>query len=465
MYKSVIGNPNYFISLNGHVINKDGRACTLPTNGNTVTIEIYGTLRTVDFDWLLAMSHFEVKLPEDLRRHLDHITFVDVDHAILRLNLKKQMVFTQPINVDKAFRLIPGFTKYMVSREGVVREAATHKQLKPWLPTNPKYYPAVSLYNPDKGWATSYKIHRLVALAWVFDENRHLSYMVNHIDGNKHNFSYRNLEWATPSENAIHAFENELRDDNVPCKIRDFDTHEVIEFSTMSDACRHMGVEPRYIENFDFQRPSKMIKDRYEIRFAGDSSEWFYTDSDKKAAGRYTVTVTQLGGEPVVYHDTRHLRKDLALWNVSNAIGSLVCKAKDIYPGIEVVVVDHYDTRPIQYINVQTLAVFETDTIMEIARRLGQSKGAIRNALMTSETQVLAGHAFRRKTDKPWDTNFVEYMSRSMCILATHSATAQTLEFKSLRDIAEHFKRDRSVFNVRMNTDKELDGWTFKEMK
>ena len=34
--------------------------------------------------------------------------------------------------------------------------------------------------------------------------------VVNHIDGNKRNNDYRNLEWATVSENTKHAFDNGL---------------------------------------------------------------------------------------------------------------------------------------------------------------------------------------------------------------------------------------------------------------
>ena len=34
--------------------------------------------------------------------------------------------------------------------------------------------------------------------------------IVNHIDGNKHNDFYKNLEWCSYSENALHAFKNNL---------------------------------------------------------------------------------------------------------------------------------------------------------------------------------------------------------------------------------------------------------------
>lgn len=55
----------------------------------------------------------------------------------------------------------------------------------------------------------SVRVHRLVATAFVYNQNH--QNIVNHIDGNKLNNVYTNLEWTTSSENNSHAYKSGLK--------------------------------------------------------------------------------------------------------------------------------------------------------------------------------------------------------------------------------------------------------------
>jgi len=68
-------------------------------------------------------------------------------------------------------------------------------------------YKSICFNNGKK--KTSYKVHRLVALTFLPNDDVKKKF-VNHIDGNKMNNKLDNLEWVTPTQNVKHAIDNKL---------------------------------------------------------------------------------------------------------------------------------------------------------------------------------------------------------------------------------------------------------------
>ena len=101
---------------------------------------------------------------------------------------------------------IPNFPAYLVSDDGRVFSehkdgfllAAPHKDVD---------YLQVSLWRDGKG--TSFYVHRLVAQAFLPNPLKLLE--VNHIDGDRQNNHFSNLEWVDRSGNAQHAVRTGLR--------------------------------------------------------------------------------------------------------------------------------------------------------------------------------------------------------------------------------------------------------------
>lgn len=93
---------------------------------------------------------------------------------------------------------------YQISNCGRVKSLKQKKDriLKQYFENN--FYKIV-LLRKDKKYKI-YKIHRLVAFAFVNNLDFTIKKHVNHIDGNKQNNHYTNLEWVTPSENHRHKF-------------------------------------------------------------------------------------------------------------------------------------------------------------------------------------------------------------------------------------------------------------------
>lgn len=134
--------------------------------------------------------------------------------------------------------------QYEVSNTGIVRNKVTGHILSPQ--EDKKGYLRVRLSLHDKK-ATA-KVHRLVAMAFI--PNPEGKPQVNHKDTDKHNNRVGNLEWATNSENQIHAYKTGLnyvtgragRMKKPVCKLN-LNTGEVIgTYKSLADAGRENGL-------------------------------------------------------------------------------------------------------------------------------------------------------------------------------------------------------------------------------
>ncbi|AGC01811.1 HNH endonuclease [Acanthamoeba polyphaga moumouvirus] len=101
------------------------------------------------------------------------------------------------------WKSIPDFKNYEVSNNGNIRNKNTKKIRKLQLKMG-YHYCCLSENNKSK----NFRVHRLVAKLFVKNPNKYD--IVNHLDGNKLNNNYKNLEWTTISGNNQHAADNNL---------------------------------------------------------------------------------------------------------------------------------------------------------------------------------------------------------------------------------------------------------------
>ena len=94
--------------------------------------------------------------------------------------------------------------------------------------------------NKDK----SFRVHRLVAITFIPNDNPKRKRYVNHKDGNKTNNKVSNLEWITPANNIKHAIENGLIK-RLTRKVQQYDQEGnlIKTFNSIKEASKETGID------------------------------------------------------------------------------------------------------------------------------------------------------------------------------------------------------------------------------
>lgn len=160
--------------------------------------------KLVDLEWLYLVSKTKTSLPE---KDALNYRFVKMKENKIFAD-KWFMYFIKPIVYKKIYRVIPGHDFLAVSRDGVFIDTTTGKEKTP-CKTGSTLYPTIS-FGVD---GETLSPHRLIALAWVHNDNPVEKTYINHKDGDRSNYAVSNLEWSTPSYNLEHAYQTGLRTD------------------------------------------------------------------------------------------------------------------------------------------------------------------------------------------------------------------------------------------------------------
>lgn len=242
---------------------------------------------------------------------------------------------------NELFRIIPGYPAYAVTRCGTVK--SVHKDLVLSQYEWGGYTYVDTHYDSP---TCLLKVSRAVALAWVDNPDPDTKTIVNHIDGDKLNNWYENLEWVTYSENNYHAIDNDLRRDNIKCKIRDFETKEVLYFASVRQASIYMGIgESVGMCQLLVKKFGALIKNRFEFRFQSDPTPWFYEHREEKIKpARYMVIVKEPTGECREVYSTASILKEFQVYSrkYGGTVPDLIKYAREKYPEKEFIVRDSY---------------------------------------------------------------------------------------------------------------------------
>lgn len=401
MFKKLPLNTNYSFDIGGNVM-VDGVVNSPEHNCEFLNIPTESVTQIFSKEWLSLICHYEVDLPTE---KLLQITFVKCTSKVIKLRCKRLMIFKKKIHFDENFYHIPGFTRFAINSEGVVVGVKSGRILNQAI--GPYGYPYVNIYDPDKNKWRSVSVHILIARVFVKNDDYESRPYVNHKDGNKLNYDYRNLEWVSSRENQQHAISNNLRNDNVSCKIMDITTGNINTYPSLKTGFEACGLNKSslylQVKNNGVVIP-KLIKGRYEVKLIDDESEWYHINNPG-------VTIDKITG---------------------------VIEAK----------------------NIGTNTVVEAMSIPAMAKLINVDPTTVTDAIRSPINQVKCGYLFRIKTDEPWSddyclSNFVEPTR----LLFKNSITGEEIYFPSKRKACEYFGVDKRTLSSRIRNKTKLGEW------
>lgn len=200
------------------------------------------------------------------------------------------------------YKTIPGFGIYRISEYGDI-ECYLENEIQFKVETlesktSKGVYLVVNILNNNlhRIWRG---VHQLVCITFngLPPDDGNI-YDVNHIDGNKLNNHYTNLEWLKHSDNTIHAMKNGLRNDNVNVTIKDIKNNTEQTFYSIFELARFLNIsresvyaligrhqvepfEEKYIFKINLESFGKVLRVNSKILYLYDYSKkiWIKANS------------------------------------------------------------------------------------------------------------------------------------------------------------------------------------------
>jgi len=119
---------------------------------------------------------------------------------------------------DIVFTQIPGYSRYWIIRAGDIWSTLIGDWIRPSI--SPSGYWIVALIPDGSSYSRSQRLHKLVNATYHGAMPPQEGMVCNHKDGNKLNPHEENVEWATLSENSVHAVDNGLTASIKICQFR-----------------------------------------------------------------------------------------------------------------------------------------------------------------------------------------------------------------------------------------------------
>ena len=398
----VFGEVDLFLD-GDEFFNRKGERITLPSVEDKVRIRFFGKDTLVTRDWIRFVSLYRLFIPKQVKEDPSILVVTRNIGSNSNVSTNRYVCwFREPIPYKDGFRVIARFPNYAVDKSGNVIVIGSDRHLS----KTASKYPYCTLHDNVTTNNHTALLHRLVCFTFNPPTNT-LAYrkrpFVNHIDGDKTNSRFDNLEWVTNSENYNHALENGFVNSE-EVVVLDIRTNEEKEFPSLQKAAEFIGRERLTVQDVRDRLNHKPFKKYFKVQFIKDKKPWNTYNRDM-----FVITETdKITGETYTYPNMREFRIAYALWN-NRGRGGLVEMIKLVHkenPNVLITYQQQYKkSLAVQVREMSTGEVYEFESVRDASRKLEISFCLVLSAVKKGDGYHNAGYQFRHKSDNPWSDN------------------------------------------------------------
>lgn len=269
-------------SVNGYFeISIDGKITDV--SGDEVTLDQFNSLTKClvkSADVLIALTYQNFNWPPVYWKHLVVLKtaegFSGPENMVLGI--------TSPVESLEypGFFMIPYYSNYVISETGCLLRKNGNREMTASLGALGYYTFRMTC---DDNTTRNELRHRILCYAFKPYPANVEDLDVNHKNGVPGNDWLENLEWATRSENIIHAYQSGLRKDNRPVEVRDLNSGNISIFPSCSAAARVLGITETTVSNRAKTQGFKAFGG-LQFRFYPNTTPW---PSFESTDGKYLV--------------------------------------------------------------------------------------------------------------------------------------------------------------------------------
>lgn len=469
MFKRIPGSQEYLINLKKEIINYRGESVEFDVDHEEmVEIELFGRLHRVNLQWLALLAWYECGTIQNLEQHLGKIKFYPANW-FLRIRCGYVMKFTQPVEHMDGYMYIPCYPRYAINLQGEVLDTAANSILGTF--TGHNGYIFVYMRSPDLRSTKNVQQHRLMALAWLPNDDFMNKPIINHLDGVKSNNALTNLEWCCQADNVDHAVETQLIDCSVVMKSRDVVTGEIQAYRSVAELSRKLGLSRGWSgQTYAERLPGHLYNSRYEVKRADDLSPWYYEGTDpediKYAKSLYAITVfDKETGEQKLYTNSRDFFTAYKLWGALN-VEHGVKLFKEKFPEKEISYKRNAVAGPYQVLNLESNTVNIVKNVIDACDYVGLGRNELSHDLRRGK-KFIYGKKWIVKAglDK---INLVEYVDKPAPfykVLVVDLESGKESMTDSIKAAARFTGVCEQTIKRKIETGKSIRGYCFRPLK